>query len=302
MSKARRTYAIEMIREAARQVNSRAEFAKEYPQEYQYAWRHSLLDDVCGHMPISPIYSLTRWDWGSASEEAKKYKSRSEFKRECSGAYCYLKDHGMLDDACAHMRKPWNAQTVAEEAKKYTSKLEFMKSPGYKFAQANGLIDAICAHMEGKRRWNKQRVLDEAAKYRNRDDFRAAAPGAYQHAHRARFVDEACAHMEPGKCGFDPKKPAVLYYLKISRTGEAPLYKIGITNRDARLRIHGMGVGEGIAVEVLKEVEFERGADARSLEKKLHVKFFKARYSGPAVLGNGNKELFISDVLSNFPI
>lgn len=240
-------------------------------------------------------------------QEALKYKSRSEFKRLCSGAYCHAKDQGFLDDACAHMQptyKKWCEKSVAKEAAKYKTRTDFGigSYKAYMFAIKNKIIDSVCAHMEQKlSSWDKESVMLEASKYTNRGDFRAAS-GAYKHAYRFGFIDEACAHMEPGKCGFDPKKPAILYYLKIKQNCKNPLYKIGITNRDAKLRIYGMGIGADVTVEIIKEFSFERGVDARALEKSLHSKFDEFRYTGDPVMANGNTELFTTDVLSNFSI
>lgn len=294
---------LERIREIASRHQTRKSFATNDASAYQMAWRNGWLDDVCQHMSISPVYSDVRWDRDRVMIEALKYKSRSAFKRGCSGAYCHALNSGFLDDACAHMSdayRKWTDEDLAFEAAKYSTRKDFQSGSysAYRHAHRRGMIDAVCAHMEGKMQWDRDSVIAEAAKYSIRSEFRMMSGGAYNYANAHGFLDEACAHMEPGKCGFNPERPAVLYCLKITGAGISPLFKVGITNRDARLRVHGMGVRSSIKVEVLQEVPFESGATARAREKALHSKFRHFRYSGAPVLGNGNTEIFTVNLLT----
>ena len=93
--------------------------------------------------------------------------------------------------------------------------------------------------------------------------------------------------------GFDPNKPAVLYYVKISNN-ELTYYKIGITNNlEKRFQAE-----RDKRIEVLLTRHFSIGSDARIEEKRLldmykvyrvkHIDFLKSR---------GNTELFRVDVL-----
>ncbi len=91
--------------------------------------------------------------------------------------------------------------------------------------------------------------------------------------------------------GFNPKKPAILYYLRIC-SGSA--YKIGITNRTVIKRFEASDLEK---IEVLKIVRYENGYDARAEETRILREFKYAQYQGVSLLSSGNTELFDRDVL-----
>ena len=91
--------------------------------------------------------------------------------------------------------------------------------------------------------------------------------------------------------GFDPKKPAILYYLRVCG-GVA--YKIGITNRTVAKRFDASDLEK---IEVLKIVKYENGYDARREETAILREFKYAKYKGLSLLSTGNSELFDRDIL-----
>lgn len=293
----------EQIAAAASKFTSRSEFAKECRPEYQAAWKRGILDVVCAHMSISPIYSDVRWDRASVMRHALKYESRSQFKRECSGAYCHAKENVYLEEVCAHMEsklRQWKEATILAEAEKYSSPAEFKGAcrAAYHKACKLGLLDKIRARIGGKILWTKELAMTEARKYKTLAEFRAVGKGAFNFAYRGGFIEEACAHMEHAEYGFSDQKPAVLYFLEVSLHDGGRLCKIGVTNRETRRRISGMGVGLVNAINVVKEIRYSAGRDARMAERSMHRRFSAFRYTGPPVLMNGNTELFTHDVLT----
>lgn len=281
----------------AKKYSSRSEFAKNSPGSYHMLWKHQILDAACSHMTVSSVYSSKRWDARSVLDEASKYGSRSEFKRECSGAYCYAIENGLLDIACAHMRdgkKFWHTFEVMAVALKYSSFNDFSKNEksAYQFARKNGLTDLVASRIARKRVWTKGGVLIEASKHKHKASFRLETPGAYKHALENGYLHEACAHMNPPEFGFSEHKRATLYTVRITLSSGVVLYKIGVTNRQTEKRLAGMGVAAGAIAEIIDSVEFDSGRDARIAEKRLHRKLSSYRYGGPSVLKNGNTELF----------
>jgi hypothetical protein len=90
--------------------------------------------------------------------------------------------------------------------------------------------------------------------------------------------------------GFDPNKPAILYYLKV-QGGIA--YKIGITNNSVKKRF-GSDISK---VQILKIWKYDIGFHARARESEI-IKTFEANlYRGPQILKSGNSELFDIDIL-----
>lgn len=96
--------------------------------------------------------------------------------------------------------------------------------------------------------------------------------------------------------GFDQTKAATLYYLRVFRYNQQPLYKIGITNRSIEDRFSDKE--DRRRISVIQVREFKIGRDAYLEEQKILSKYKLYKYHGPDVLwGHGNSELFISDVL-----
>jgi len=94
------------------------------------------------------------------------------------------------------------------------------------------------------------------------------------------------------KHGFDPSKPAILYYIKFD-IDSGPLWKIGITNRTVEDRF----MLEKIRFRILKQWQYDDGSEALDREREILSMFEHHRYNGPQVLRDGNSELFNIDVL-----
>lgn len=89
--------------------------------------------------------------------------------------------------------------------------------------------------------------------------------------------------------GFDPSKPGVLYYLKITTDDGQILYKIGITNNSVNERF---SLKELSKIEIIKQKLYEKGQDAYDMEQKLLKRYKHYQYIGPKILECGNTELF----------
>jgi serine/threonine-protein kinase RIO1 len=92
--------------------------------------------------------------------------------------------------------------------------------------------------------------------------------------------------------GFDPYKPAILYYLSILN-GKA--YKIGITNLSVEKRYCNEDKSK---IKVLKVWSYPLGIDAYNEEQRIIKEFKDARYTGDDLLdGARTAEMFRYDVL-----
>jgi len=95
--------------------------------------------------------------------------------------------------------------------------------------------------------------------------------------------------------GFQPDKPAILYYIRVETFDANPLYKIGVTNRTLRKRFPRDFDNK---ITILETVKFEVGAEAFKMEQEVLKEYEQYRYDGPDILNsNGNDELFTLDVL-----
>lgn len=202
------------------------------------------------------------------------------------------------------LKKTWNEKNIRLEAAKYANKLDFKKynTTAYRCACQQGILESVCLHMDSKQRWSKAKVLLESAKYANKSVFRANSGGAYNHALHNGYLDEACAHMQPSKYGFDPDKPASLYCMKITNQDGRTFFKVGITNRAAERRAMGMGAKSRNIVEIINEIRFEHGSQARNVERAIHTQYAGLKYRGAPIMNNGNREVFVEDVFAMFKL
>lgn len=98
--------------------------------------------------------------------------------------------------------------------------------------------------------------------------------------------------------GFDPTRPALLYYLRVEGGDPArPLYKIGVTNYSVQQRFAYSCDRQRI--RLLRSWEYQVGSEALGAERKVLSEFVSDRYTGAPILrGSGNTELFTRDVLN----
>lgn len=97
------------------------------------------------------------------------------------------------------------------------------------------------------------------------------------------------------KSGFDPEKPATLYYLRVVFEDKF-FYKIGITNRAVFDRFSSRDLKN---ITIVREFYFNSGKLARDVEK--HILTANKDFiidKGTFILESGNTEIFEIDVLS----
>lgn len=97
-----------------------------------------------------------------------------------------------------------------------------------------------------------------------------------------------------GQSGFDPIKPAILYYVRINKDNDV-FYKIGVTNRTIEERFKC----EKLEVIELQKWEYEFGRDAVEKETQIKKMFKNNLFDGlPIMRSVGNTEVFDFDVLN----
>lgn len=222
----------ERCQEEASKYNSKVDFLRNSNVAYSSAHRRGWLNEICIHM--SSFYKpVGFWTLEKCIDEAKKYKTRSEFKKN-SAAYRAAQKKNWLDDVCSHMTSVkksdgyWTKERCHEEALMYQVRTNFAKgSTAYKAAQKNGWIDDICSHMTSIQKpngyWTLERCQAEALKYRTKTDF-ANGSKAYQRAHRNGWLDQICSHMIKGKRQVTSDKKPSGYWTKEKCQEEALKY------------------------------------------------------------------------------
>ena len=141
-----------------------------------------------------------KWTKKTCIKEAKKYKTRSEFKKGNISAYQvarkndWLKEYEWLTSLC----KPdgfWNYETCYQEAKKYTTRSEFSKgsSGAYNVARKNDWLkeyEWLISLCKPNGFWNYDNCKEEAKKYKTRNEFQKGSSGAYNVARKNKWLDD----------------------------------------------------------------------------------------------------------------
>ena len=135
--------------------------------------------------------------------EAKKYSSRTDFKKGSQCAYNAARELNLLDDM------PWLKNTkklpigywkvkehVIEEGMKYKTKEDFQKGCISAFLAAHryGYIDEMTWMVKQKQHkngfWVYKTIEAEALKYQTKTEFKKKSPSAYMHALKLGIIDD----------------------------------------------------------------------------------------------------------------
>jgi len=151
----------EKCHEEALKYKNRTDFNKNNQHVYCISLHNNWLNEICLHM-ISYQKSKGYWTKEKCHEEALKYKSRKEFKSNCSTAFHTSYKNNWMDEMCSHMkrvRKPWTKKECHEEALKYKCRYDYQigSSGSYSAAIKNKWLDGICLHMKSNN--NKPRCI-----------------------------------------------------------------------------------------------------------------------------------------------
>ena len=184
----------------AKKYKTRHDFWKFSNQAYATARKNKWLDDYTWFEEVNKPKGY--WDnYNNCYNEAKKYKSRTEFSKN-QPAYKAACKNGWLDDYTWFEKKQkptgyWNDyDNCYNEAKKYSSKIEFRNgsSGAYQVASRNGWLDDYTwlekRNALPKNYWTYDRCKKEAQQYKSRNNFRDGSRSAYEASFRNGWLDE----------------------------------------------------------------------------------------------------------------
>jgi hypothetical protein len=145
----------ERCEEEASKYKTKREFQKNCGGAYNASYKNGWSDEICKDM-IEVQKPTGYWTKERCEEEASKYKTRSEFQKNCGGAYSSAHSNGWLDEICKDMiegKKPngyWTKKNCAKEVYKYKTRSEFQKNSksAWGSARRNGWLDEICKDMD----------------------------------------------------------------------------------------------------------------------------------------------------------
>lgn len=149
------------------------------------------------------------WTFEKCKEEALKYTTKKDFRKNSSACYSAAQKNGWLIELTKHMIqlvKPngyWTFERCKEEALKYNTRVEFQKksSSAYGTAYKNKWLNSICGHMTIKHLpngyWTFEKCKEEALKYKTKEDFKNNSLSAYSVSKKNKWFNDITKHMIP---------------------------------------------------------------------------------------------------------
>lgn len=148
IGKGKTRYSYEVCTELSKECSDRAELKEKFPQAYRIALRKGWLDDFVWLKDGKKVGADKRrkYDRQTCFEEAKKYKTITDFEKGNKGACRAARANGWMKDYTWFTllwQKKWNKESCYAEAKKCTTLEDFMtrKGSAYATACANKWID-----------------------------------------------------------------------------------------------------------------------------------------------------------------
>ena len=141
--------------EEARKYSSKQELRENCSSAYTIAWRNKWLDDYTWFNKKRNAPNK-KWTKETTEKEARKYKTRDEFRRNSSGAYTAALNNNWMSEytwfgPTRHPNGYWNSKEHCQkEALKYNTRTEFKQnnSAAYRSACEHKWIDDITKHMK----------------------------------------------------------------------------------------------------------------------------------------------------------
>ena len=205
--------------ELAKKFKTKSGFQKNYRIACQVSRDKGWMDDFTW-LKGNFIPPRRQWDYDSCYEEAKKYKTRSEFEygKGSGQAYRIARRNGWIGDYTwfEERQKPngyWTYERCYEEAKKFKKRTDFLNAKGlsraYKVARVNGWLKDYTwfeEYSKPKGYWTYERCTEESRKYNSRIEFRNGNQSAYTISNRNGWMKDFIWLTAPKKWTYEECK------------------------------------------------------------------------------------------------
>lgn len=198
-------WTLKKCKEDAYNFKTRTEWANKKNSGYGKAKAMGWIDICSKHMVSGR--KLIKWTFENCLNDAKNYKSKTQWENNSSGAVLRARAMGWYNECCKHMIRPsnitWTLYKCKKDALKYSSKTEWLKnsSGGYYSAYKYGYVNECCKHMIIKSNpygfWNiKKNVINKAKKYSTKVEWQRDNCASYKSAKNNGWFEAATKHMK----------------------------------------------------------------------------------------------------------
>ena len=185
--------------EEAKKYKTRTEFHDKNNLAYKIACKNKWINDYNWFIQkCKPRGYYNNYD--ECYNEARKYKSRTEFQYGCGSAYRWAKKNNWLDDYDwfdgGRVRKgTWTYSNCYNVAKDCVSRVEFATkyAGAYDAAITNGWIDDwewLKKATKPSGYWTYEKCVEESKKYKSRSNFALRCGSAYGVARQNEWLDD----------------------------------------------------------------------------------------------------------------
>ena len=133
-----------------------------------------------------------KWTLENCKKEASKYKTKTEFARNSSGAYDAAWRKGWID--LLFSKDKHTFEECKKEASKYTSRNEFSTNSFsfYWTSKKNGWLDLFYGKLKTlpKKYWTYEKCMEESKKYKSKYEFWQKSWSAYAKANKYKWLDD----------------------------------------------------------------------------------------------------------------
>ncbi len=195
-------YTKEICIDNAKKYKTKKEWMAKSQSYYLAAGRIGCRDECCAHMELM-MKPNGYWTKERCIEDAKKYKTKTEWQLKSGSAYNRAGTKGWINDCCTHMnnRLKITKELCIRDAKQFKTKTEWRmaSSSNASVAFKSGWFDECCSHMIQTKYpngyWTKERCIEDAKKYKTRKEWWAKSPSGISIATRNGWLDKCCNHM-----------------------------------------------------------------------------------------------------------
>ena len=175
---------------------------EEYWVEYYKEQGYKLLNTKSCGTNSGSLGSLGRGKWSKHKtyEEAKKYKSKNEFRKSCDSAYQAAYRHGWLKDYTWFEKPPvynkiWTKEKCLEAAKQCKTMKEFRENfiTAHDVSKKNGWFNEytwLKRAIKPNNYWNYETCIEKAKKCNSRTEFQKEYSQGYRIALDNGWLDE----------------------------------------------------------------------------------------------------------------
>ena len=138
--------------------------------------------------------SAVKWDKNACEEEAKKYKTKTEYRKGNASAYNVAVKNKWINEWFCDKINHWTYDSCKKEAEKYEIVSDFMiESPcAYRVAKKNGWLKDfywLKKRQVHNKKWNYETCKIEASKYCTRSKFCLGNGSAYDVSRKNGWLD-----------------------------------------------------------------------------------------------------------------